>query len=97
MQLTPDYATPTMFRGMSEGWFTGKKLPQYFNESKNDPVNARAIINNDVSKMGQKIAGYHEDFLAALEASARRPAARVGNPDDHRHRAEGTIVKIEEV
>ena len=74
LQLTPDYATPTMFRGMSEGWFTGKKLSQYFNESKNDPVNARVIINNDVSKMGQKIAGYHEDFLAALKASSKDTA-----------------------
>jgi len=54
-----------LFRGMAEGWFTGKKLGQYFNESKNDPVNARQIVNgNDDDDL---IAGYHADFLAALE------------------------------
>ena len=54
-----------LFRGMAEGWFTGKKLGQYFNESKDDPVNARQIVNgNDDDDL---IAGYHADFLAALE------------------------------
>lgn len=62
-------ASRIMFRGMSEGWFTGKKLGMYFNETKNDPYNARIIINNDVSKMGKQIAGYHDKFLVALETS----------------------------
>jgi putative chitinase len=54
-----------LFRGMAEGWFTGKKLGQYFNDSKNHPVNARQIVNgNDDDDL---IAGYHADFLAALE------------------------------
>ncbi len=54
-----------LFRGMAEGWFTGKKLGQYFNGSKDDPVNARQIVNgNDDDVL---IAGYHADFLAALE------------------------------
>jgi len=54
-----------LFRGMAEGWFTGKKLGQYFNDAKNDPVNARQIVNgNDDDDL---IAGYHADFLAALE------------------------------
>jgi hypothetical protein len=57
-------ATRVMFRGMAEGWFTGKKLGQYFNDERNDPVNARQIINgNDKDTL---IAGYHEEFLAAL-------------------------------
>jgi hypothetical protein len=56
-----------MFRGMAEGWFTGKKLGQYFNEDKDDPINARQIINgNDDDSL---IAGYHQEFLAALEKS----------------------------
>jgi len=58
-------AARILFRGMAEGWFTGKKLGQYFNESKDDPVNARQIVNgNDDDDL---IAGYHADFLAALE------------------------------
>lgn len=33
------------FEGMLNGWFTGKKLNDYFNNKKNDAVNARRIIN----------------------------------------------------
>jgi hypothetical protein len=62
-------ASRIMFRGMAEGWFTGKKLGMYFDEDTNDPVNARIIINNDVSKMGKTIAGYHDKFMVALETS----------------------------
>jgi len=58
-------AARILFRGMAEGWFTSKKLSQYFNEGKDDPVNARQIVNgNDDDDL---IAGYHEDFLSALQ------------------------------
>jgi putative chitinase len=61
-------ASRILFRGMAEGWFTSKKLGQYFSESKDDPVNARQIVNgNDCDDL---IAGYHRQFLAALEASS---------------------------
>lgn len=61
-------ATRVMFRGMAEGWFTGKKLGQYFNDTADDALNARQIINgNDCDDM---IAAYHDKFLAALSASA---------------------------
>jgi predicted chitinase len=57
-----------LFRGMAEGWFTGKKLGQYFSATKDDPVNARQIVNgNDDDEL---IAGYHRDFLKALEAAS---------------------------
>jgi len=59
-----------LFRGCAEGWFTGKKLGDYFNEDEDDPLNARQIINgNDKDDL---IAGYHHTFLAALEAAERR-------------------------
>lgn len=58
-----------LFRGMAEGWFTGKKLGQYFNATKEDPENARQIVNgNDDDKL---IAGYYDTFLAALETAQR--------------------------
>jgi hypothetical protein len=63
-------ASRIMFRGMSEGWFTGKKLGQFFDHDTNDPKGARIIINNDVSKNGAMIAGYHKKFLFALDTSA---------------------------
>lgn len=61
-------ATRVMFRGMAEGWFTGKKLGQYFNDEEDDPLNARRIINgNDCDDI---IAAYHDKFLAALKAAS---------------------------
>ena len=56
-----------MFRGMAEGWFTGAKLGDYFNDDTDDPINARQIINgNDDDRL---IAGYYDQFLAALEGA----------------------------
>ena len=53
-----------MFRGMAEGWFTGRKLGEYFNDTENDSLNARQIINgNDDDVL---IAGYYDIFLDAL-------------------------------
>jgi len=67
-----------LFRGMGEGWFTGRKLGQYFNDNKDDPVNARQIVNgNDDDTL---IAGYHNKFLAALDVSyveGRGPGGQV--------------------
>jgi putative chitinase len=67
-------ATRIMFRGMAEGWFTGKKLGQYFNEDEDDPINARQIINgNDCDEL---IAGYHDLFLLALDGSEEEVSRR---------------------
>jgi len=61
-------AARIMFRGMAEGWFTGRKLGQYFDDDIDDPINARQIINgNDKDEL---IAGYHDLFLAALNAAS---------------------------
>lgn len=40
-----DNATKILFLGMMEGWFTGKKLSDYFNPTTEDWKNARKIIN----------------------------------------------------
>jgi putative chitinase len=61
-------AARVMFRGMAEGWFTGRKLGQYFNDTKDDPVNARQIINGN--DRDTTIAGYHDLFLEALNEAA---------------------------
>jgi hypothetical protein len=54
-----------LFRGMSEGFFTGRKLGEYFNDDTDDPVGAREIVNGHDCDV--EIAGYHEVFLAALQ------------------------------
>lgn len=60
-------ASRTMTRGMAEGWFTGKKLGDYFNDDTDDPFNARRIING--TDCAEEISGFHDSYLAALEAS----------------------------
>jgi len=67
LAMRPDLAAWIMFDGMERGWFTGKKLADYFSGSKDDPTNARRIING--TDKAAAIAGYHAEFLAALKAA----------------------------
>lgn len=60
-------AARVLFRGCAEGWFTGHKLGDFFNETENDPLNARMIINGH--DQDELIAGYHKIFLDAVEAA----------------------------
>lgn len=55
--------------GMRDGIFTGKKLADYLNATRDDPAAARAIVNGDVPKIGPEIAAKHKAFLAALVAA----------------------------
>ncbi|MGG3811005.1 hypothetical protein ABEV34_05050 [Methylorubrum rhodesianum] len=74
MAMTPDIAAAIMFLGMAEGWFTGKKLSDYFGSARvGDPFNARRIING-VDK-AEAIKGYHTAFRAALKAAGHVPGA----------------------
>ena len=83
--LDPQIAADVMFIGMREGWFRKSKdgrpqtLVRYFSDTVDDPFNAREIINGDRNtvpswsggvSIGQLIKGYHQKFLAALDASA---------------------------
>lgn len=69
--LEPTIAAAIMFLGMTEGWFTGKELSDYFNDSKADWVNARRIING-VDK-ASTIAGYAKAFYVALLDATEKP------------------------
>jgi len=76
MAMTADIAAPIMFLGMAEGWFTGRKLADYFGPGKlPDPVNARRIING-VDK-AQTIAAYYDAFVKALKAAGHKPGGVV--------------------
>lgn len=52
--LHPEYAVKILIDGMKQGWFTGRKLSDYINQSKKNYVNARRIING--TDKAQKIA-----------------------------------------
>lgn len=58
------YATQIMFLGMMEGWFTGKKLSDYFNNNKGDVYNARRIING--TDKASLIADYAFSYYASI-------------------------------
>lgn len=66
LALRPDIAAKIMVRGMSEGWFTGKKLSDYITNDKCDFVNARRIING--TDHAKEIAAEAGHYLAALQA-----------------------------
>jgi len=63
-------AAKIICQGMKDGWFTGKKLADYFNADRDDPVGARHIING--SDRAEMIAGYYRCFANALTA-AKKP------------------------
>lgn len=74
LALEPKYAIPIMFDGMSEGWFTGKKLGAYIDDI-DEPdtedvlefIEARRVVNGtDKSKT---IANYALTFERALTAA----------------------------
>jgi putative chitinase len=64
LALEPDTAYKIMSVGMRKGSFTGVGLPRYFNENRDDPLNARKIING--LDCAGRIAGYHGIFLKAM-------------------------------
>jgi len=57
-------AAKVAIRFMQKGWYTGKKLSDYFNFNE-DPINARRIIN--ATDKAELIAGYYEKFHEALK------------------------------
>ena len=69
LALQPEISARIMIEGMTRGIsgkgdFTGVSLENYFSGSKNDPINARRIING--LDRAELIAGYYEGFLRAL-------------------------------
>lgn len=73
--LRPDVAAFIMFEGMIRGTFRKKKLADYFNNTKSDPIMARYIIN--AKRKGEKLPdkaveianaykAFHGDLLLAV-------------------------------
>jgi putative chitinase len=65
--LDPVIAVDVMFKGMAEGWFTGKKLSDYLYNGHQDWAGARHIINGN--DKAQQIADIAEHFDAAIVAA----------------------------
>ena len=73
LAMEPGIAAVVMFVGMSEGWFTSKRLSDYFGPGKADWANARRIING--TDKAATIAGYAKAFQAALVTAGYKPGA----------------------
>lgn len=64
--MKPDVAAFIMFDGMIRGSFRKKKLADYFNDTKNDPIMARNIING--TRKGEKLPDRAEDIATVHKA-----------------------------
>ena len=64
LALDPAIASKILFTGLETGLFTGKKLPQHFNKTTEDWINARRIVNK-LDKAPQ-IAAYAKRFYGAI-------------------------------
>ena len=69
LALRPDIAAQILFQGMADGWFTGKKLANYFDgeTGKADFFNARKIVNG--LDRAREIANIAKMFYADLQLS----------------------------
>ena len=80
LALEPDVSAAILLRGMEHGWFTGKKLADYFGVAVSDPVGARRIVNG--TDRADLIAGYHARIVAALAVEQRVPSVPPPPPHD---------------
>ena len=67
LALEPNIAYRIMSFGMRKGMFTGVSLSHYFNDTKDDAVNARRIING--VDQAERIAGFYANISKALQES----------------------------
>lgn len=65
--MEPDIAADIIFKGMLEGWFTGKKLNDYINDYVIDYYNARRVVNG--TDKAEQIKSYAIWFEKALRES----------------------------
>ena len=74
LALLPDISARIMIEGMTRGFskrgdFTGAALEDFFNDRRDDPVQARRVVNG--LDRAALIARYHNLFLTALRHATR--------------------------
>jgi putative chitinase len=75
LYLVPMIAAACMFIGMEEGWYTGKKLSNFFGPGKADATGARSIINP--GNKAAEFALHWKGFRAAFQKAGYKPGAAV--------------------
>lgn len=81
--MEPNIAAKIAVRGSMEGWFTGRKLPDYLNDRSHDFYAARRVINK--LDCAQEIADIAEKYEAALTPKEAKdyPLVRFGDRGAH--------------
>ena len=82
LAMDPKLAAIILVVGMTEGWFTKKRLDRYVTLSKSDFRNARRVVNG--MDRADAIAGYARQFDALLLAEGYgvdAPSAPVPSPE----------------
>lgn len=64
LALNIDYAADILVLGMRDGLFTGVGLSKYLTATKNDPLNARRIVNG--TDCAILIRGYYQHILSSI-------------------------------
>lgn len=62
--LNPKIASAVLFLGTIQGWFTGRKLSQFFNDTTENWVKARSTVNGRDKE--NLVADYAKKFYAAI-------------------------------
>jgi putative chitinase len=78
LALEDEVSALVLYDGMSHGWFTGKKLGDYFHATREDPREARRIVNRTDKQ--DLIAGYYWKFKGALQPIAEEAPERNEGP-----------------
>lgn len=72
--MQPNYAVKILVVGMMEGWFTGKKLPDYVDLEHSDFHNARRVVNG--TDKASEIAQIARDYDVALKGMGYGESAK---------------------
>lgn len=91
--LDPYLSALILYVGSIEGWFTGKKLSQYFSDGVSNPTEARRIING-TDKAAQIATYYHRFVRALLDSEEKRESEPLplGKPKTPKVTPSGTKV-----
>jgi putative chitinase len=72
LMLKPEIAVKSLVHGMTTGRYRGQKLSDFDGANGGFSfVRARAIVNSDVDKNGELVAGHARAFFAALQDAGR--------------------------
>lgn len=72
--MNPATSVQVAFHWIMQGWFTGKALNDYLNDSKSNYINARMVVadNGKTNEHAHEIAQYAEQFHKALQLLPRK-------------------------